>query len=284
MPYAELSDVRCYYEIAGQGDPLLLVPGLGVTCRSWDAIAPELGRHFTLILPDNRGLGQSIAKRQPHSLADYASDMVELLDHLQIDRAHVMGLSLGGIISQRFAIEHPSYVERLVLVSCADRFSPYLKQMAIMLKNALRRFPWEAFVQSMELLGSSPTFVDANEKAVEERVKAKCGMKVDRLTVANQLRCLACSEVEPEHYKIAPPTLIIAGEQDQLIPCCYGKKMSEKITGSRFVAIPDCGHNPFQEKPAEMLKHVVGFLNESRVSSSTVGHANCGIEPAEMCV
>lgn len=284
MAYADLSDVRCYYEILGQGDPLLLIPGLGVTCRSWDCVVPELSRHFTLVLPDNRGLGLSESKRQPHTLADYAADMVELLDHLQIDRAHVMGLSLGGIIAQRFVIDHPSRVERLVLVSCADRFSPYLKQVAIMLKNALRRFPWEAFVRSVELLGSSPDFVDHNEDLLEERIRAKCAVKADRRTVANQLRCLASSEVEPERYRIAPPTLVIAGDDDRLIPCCYARKMSEKIPGSQFIAIPRCGHNPFQEMPEETLNQVIKFLRQSRVVPATVGHADCTFDPAEMCV
>jgi len=154
MAWAELTDVRCYYEVLGQGEPLLLVPGLGVTCRTWDLVVPELARHFTLIMVDNRGLGLSLPKRPPRSTADYSTDLLELMDYLQLDRAHVMGLSLGGIISQRFAVDHPSRVERLILVSCADRFSPYLRQTALMLRHALRRFSWEEFARAIELLGS----------------------------------------------------------------------------------------------------------------------------------
>src|SRR2546430_10704359 len=168
MAWAELTDVRCYYEVLGQGDPLLLVPGLGVTCRTWDPVLPELARHFTLIMIDNRGLGLSQMKRPPRTTADYSTDLVELLDHLQLDRAHVIGLSLGGIIAQRLASDHPSRRDGLVLVSCADRFSPYLKQTALMLRHALRRFSWEEFARAVELLGSSPEYVDGNEKLVEE--------------------------------------------------------------------------------------------------------------------
>src|SRR5436190_1898710 len=212
MAWAELTDVRCYYEILGQGEPLLLVPGLGVTCRTWDPVLPELARHFTLIMVDNRGLGLSAPKRPPRSTADYSTDLLELLDHLQLDRAHVMGLSLGGIISQRFAVDHPSRVDRLVLVSCADRFSPYLKQTAMLLRHALRKFTWEQFSLAVELLGSSPEYLDANERLVEERIKAKCRVDVDRRSVATQLRCLACSELSPQDYKILGPTLVVAGE------------------------------------------------------------------------
>src|SRR5215213_3009490 len=101
MAWADLSDVRCYYELLGDGPPLVLVPGLGGHCRMWDPIAPELARHFSLILIDNRGIGRSAPKRKPRSLADYSADIAELLDTLQVDRAHVLGLSLGGIIAQR---------------------------------------------------------------------------------------------------------------------------------------------------------------------------------------
>ncbi|MEE9212362.1 MAG: alpha/beta fold hydrolase, partial [Phycisphaeraceae bacterium] len=115
MPFVELTDVRCYYELRGKGDPLLLIPGLGNTCRIWDPIAADLAEHFCLIGVDIRGVGQSVAKRQPNTLRDYTADLVELLDHLQVVRTHVMGLSLGGMIAQRFAIDHPDRVSRLVL-------------------------------------------------------------------------------------------------------------------------------------------------------------------------
>src|SRR5437762_10588620 len=111
MAWADLTDVRCYYEVLGQGDPLLLVPGLGMTCRSWDPVVSELTRHFTLILQDNRGLGMSQPKRPPRSIGDLSADLVELLDYLQLDRVHVMGLSLGGMIAQRLAIDHSSRVD-----------------------------------------------------------------------------------------------------------------------------------------------------------------------------
>ena len=74
MAWADLTDCRAYYEVIGEGEPLLLIPGLGATCRLWDPIVPELARHFTLIMLDNRGMGLSKPKRKPRSLADYSTD------------------------------------------------------------------------------------------------------------------------------------------------------------------------------------------------------------------
>lgn len=292
MAWAELTDTRCYYEVLGQGDPLLLVPGLGVTCRTWDPVLPVLARHFTLILTDNRGLGMSQAKRQPSSLADYSSDLVELLDHLQIDRTHVLGLSLGGIISQRFAVDHPSRVDRLVLISCAARFTPFLRQTAHLLRHALRRFPWEVFLRSIELLGTAPEYLDNNEELIEERLRAKCHVKLDRRAVVAQLRCLACSEIDATDYRIAAPTLVLAGQDDRLIPSCYARKMAAAIPNSEFIELAQCGHNPFQEVPEIVVAKIIEFLSrreESGLTSPMAGHADCspGSHPtlfAEQCV
>src|SRR4051812_15255708 len=103
MPLADLSDVRLYYEMIGDGDPLVMIPGLGSTCRLWDPIVPELSKRYTLVMPDNRDVGKSVGKRPLRTLSDMSADLLELMDHLQIDRAHVMGISLGGVIAQTVA-------------------------------------------------------------------------------------------------------------------------------------------------------------------------------------
>src|SRR5436305_8194036 len=126
MAWADLTDCRAYYELIGEGEPLLLIPGLGATCRLWDPIVPELARHFTLVMLDNRGMGLSKAKKKPRSLADYSADYAELLDHLNIDETHVLGLSLGGIAAQRLAVDHTQRMKRLILMSYTERFSSIL--------------------------------------------------------------------------------------------------------------------------------------------------------------
>src|SRR5438552_12507834 len=158
----ELSDVRCSYQLMGSGDPLLLIPGLGATCALWDCVAGELANSFSLVLLDNRGMGRSVAKRTPQTLADFAVDVIELMDHLQLPRAHIAGLSLGGIIAQQLAIDHPARVDRLVLVSCTNHFGPYLREIAKLLAQALRHFPPEVFRRTIELLGTAPEYFDSH--------------------------------------------------------------------------------------------------------------------------
>ena len=269
MAWADLSDVRCYYEIVGEGEPLLLIPGLGATCRLWDPVLPDLASHFTVVLLDNRDIGRSASKRRKAAptLTYLASDIAELMEELQLDRSHVMGVSLGGAIAQRFAQEHPSRVDKLVLVSCADKFSPYLWQIAGLLGQTLRRLPKEAFVRMMEVLGTAPEYLDANAALCEERAVAKSRMKIPARAIGNQLMALSRSELGEGNALITAPTLVVAGEYDAIIPSCYARQMAEKIPGSRYVLVSGAGHNPLADFPERAAPHVIEFL-KSKIRDS----------------
>jgi pimeloyl-ACP methyl ester carboxylesterase len=267
--FANLTDVRCHYELLGTGDPVLLVPGLGATCSVWEGITSALSQSFSLILLDNRGLGRSIANRAPQSLTDLSVDLVELMDHLQLDRAHVVGLSLGGIIAQQLAIDHPSRVDRLVLISCTNRFGPYLLEVARLLAQTLRHFPPELFRRTVELLGTSPQYFDAHADEIDQKIATECALGIPRAAVARQLRCLGCRDIaDGNAYQITAPTLVIAGEQDMLIPACYARQMADQIQGSEFLLVRGCGHNPFAEKPELVVPRVIEFLMRSRAVDS----------------
>ena len=265
MPFANLTDVHCYYELNGEGEPLLLVPGLGSTCRVWDPVANQLAMNFSLIAVDNRGIGKSIARCLPQTVRDFSADLVELLDHLQVPRAHVMGLSLGGVIAQRFAMDHPDQVSRLVLMSSAHRFGPYLREMAKFVGQARRWFPTPMFARTMEVLCTGPTYLDANPHRVVERLREMRKEAVSSKAVIRQLYALSASRFEPEEYDIRAATLVISGEFDSLIPHCYAQHMADLIEDSSFVMLRKSGHNPINECPKELEALLVAFLQTGTV-------------------
>lgn len=262
MPFAELTDARCYYELHGSGSPVLLIPGLGATCQIWSTAVAQLARSHTVVLMDNRDVGRSTSRRPPQTLADFAVDVVELMDHLQLDTAHLLGLSLGGIVAQRVAIDHPARVDRLVLMSCADRFGPYLREIARLLGQALRRFPPELFRKTIELLGTSPQFFDAHAEQIERNIASDCSPALSRSAIVRQLRCLDCHDAVSEHYRINAPTLVVAGENDMLVPACYGRQMAGQIAASQFLLVPNCGHNPLIERPDLVVPALLNFLRD----------------------
>ena len=266
MPSVSIKGAQIHYGVTGAGEPLLLIPGLGRTCQMWEQVAPELAESFSLIMPDNRGMGRSVGRRAPRVLADLAVDLIELLDALQLDRAHVLGISLGGMIAQWLAVEHPARVDKLVLVSTAHRSAPYLREMGTLIGHALRYFPRAVFDRMVEVLGSSPAFIDANPEWVGARIGAPQQqepqkVRLGRSTIARQLMCLASSDGMQVDYRIEVPTLVMVGDQDALIPPCYGREIAQLIPRSEFLTLPCCGHNPFIEAPELAVPAIVEFLN-----------------------
>ena len=267
MPIAELTDVRCYYEVIGQGEPLVLIPGLGSTSAIWQPVLDHFSTHLSVVRFDNRDIGQSVGNRHPNTISDYSSDLIELLDHLQIDRAHVMGLSLGGIIAQRLAIDYPARIDRLILVSCTHEFGPYLREITRLVGQTLRWFPRAAFARTMEILGAGPTYLDAYPERIEKRLQQISEMGVPGKAIIRQLRALAASNIKPNEYHIQSPTLVISGEYDTFIPNCYARDMAKLIEDSNFMIVPEAGHNPFLDCPDRVLPVISQFLETGLIGS-----------------
>jgi len=261
MPEIDLTDVRLHYELNGSGKAVLLIPGLGQTARVWDPLTPILGEQFSVIQFDNRGIGQSLQKRPARRLDDYVSDCLELLDVLQVDRAHIVGMSFGGVLAQRFAADHPGRVDRLILISTTGHSSVYLRHMAILLGQALRRFPLRMFYQTIELLGTSPLYYDAHEADIAQMLTRRIATRFTRRVLASQLRCLVTTASARNGRTISAPTLVVAGEYDALIPHCYGKQLAADLADGRFLLIEGCGHNPVSEEPATVGNEILRFLS-----------------------
>jgi pimeloyl-ACP methyl ester carboxylesterase len=117
----KVNDVRLYHEVRGSGPPLVLITGLGASLWLWEEQLPALAEHFTTIAFDNRGVGRSEAPEGPYTIVQMADDVAGLLDALGIERAHVLGFSMGGFVAQEFALRHP---HRLVLAATGDLLVP----------------------------------------------------------------------------------------------------------------------------------------------------------------
>lgn len=265
MPLADLTDCRLHYELKGEGDPLLMIPGLGCTTQFWDPVVDELAREFCLVMVEMRGVGRSVEKRRARTLNDYCSDMVELLDHLHIERVHLLGQSLGGITAQRFVGLHPTRINRLVLISCARSFGPYLREMAHLIGQTLRRFPRPVYLRAMSMLSTGPLWLDANPELVRERIARDMEQGPDRRALAVQLRALGSQKEAVPVDHISAPTLVIAGEHDALIPSCYARQLAEAIPDSRLLLIANAGHNPLVERSEVVVPAICRFLESGQL-------------------
>ena len=115
MPRAAVNGINMYYQVHGTGDPMIMVQGFGGVLQGWFFQTRAFKKHFQVMIFDNRGLGKTDGRGSPFTIETMADDTVGLLDHLGIERAHVLGMSLGGIVAQEVAINHPERVNKLVL-------------------------------------------------------------------------------------------------------------------------------------------------------------------------
>jgi 3-oxoadipate enol-lactonase len=189
-------------------------------------------------------------------LHHYAADLIELLDHLQVQRAHVIGMSFGGMIAQWLAIEHPSRVGRLVLVSTAHQLTPYLGELAQLLGHAVYLLPRQLFERLLTLLTTSPLALRPDAANTDSRMKDE----VAASEIVRQLRCITRSIPTDNDYRIQAQTLVLAGEFDALIPSCFGRTMASMIPDSRFLLIHGAGHNVLRDAPLQTADVIRQFL------------------------
>src|SRR4051794_13366034 len=263
---------RVSYRQGGSGPALLLLHGVTNSSATWERVAPPLAEHFTLIAPDLLGHGESATPRGDYSLGAHASGVRDVLTALGIERATVVGHSLGGGIAMQFAYQFPERCERLVLVSSgglgrevhpllraaalpgADLVLPALTSAGLIglgrgvggLLRMVRLSPGEDIevlargFASLDNAGSRQAFLQTVRSVIEpsgQRVSAQ-----DRLTLAALL-----------------PTLIVWGERDSIIPVAHGAAAHHAMPGSRFEVFPDAGHMPHDADPERFAALLIEF-------------------------
>jgi 3-oxoadipate enol-lactonase len=255
--FAEVNGARLYYEAMGKGPAVVLVHGGLVDSRMWDAQMKPLSKHFRVVRFDLRGYGRSpapTAEYYPHE------DIRALLDYLKIEKASLVGLSLGGIVSADFALEYPARVERLVLVGSGLRGDKQPRDpkttnaYQVGAREGVEKY-FEAFMQSDMLAG------------LRERPKAREAMHrmmVDNFKASEYItRGLPQSPEPPTAERLAqikPPTLVVIGSLDGRNLQNIADTLSTKIPNARKVVIPNASHHPPVETPKEFNRILLDYL------------------------
>jgi pimeloyl-ACP methyl ester carboxylesterase len=256
-----LNGARIHYERSGKSFPLLFIHAGIADSRMWEPQATAFADRFDMIRPDMRGFGDTELPPAPYS---WLADVVALLDHLRIDRAHVVGCSMGGTLAIDLALEHPQRVERLVLVAAGVSGSNLGESDAALFTeieeadkagdmDALNRAEVRLWVDGPRRReGSAPATVralvlDMNGRSLHTDWAAAEAQPVDR-------------PANDRLGEIAAPTLVIVGDQD--LPHCLANAdlIASKVPGARKVVIKDAAHLPSLERPEEFNRLVLDFL------------------------
>jgi pimeloyl-ACP methyl ester carboxylesterase len=269
------------YEVHGDGDPLLLVMGLGGQLVAWPAtfISGLVDRGFQVITFDNRDIGLStkidaapptktqtamfsISRRFAKSaylLSDMAKDAVGLLDALNIERAHVVGMSMGGMIAQTMAIEHPSRVRSLTSIMSTTG-NPRVgrpKTSVLLRAGKLTRGSKETFADRQAALFKLFSGSLYDELEIREVAKLSVERNFTPDGTARQMAAIMASpDRTPQLKKLNVPTLVVHGLEDGLVQPSGGYATTKAIPGARLLAFPDMGHNLPQARIPEILDEI----------------------------
>lgn len=265
MPHASHRGCRLYWETDGTpaGPPLLLVRGFARSSRYWGAgLRALLAARFRLILVDNRGVGRSDATRPPYTTALMADDLAAVLDAAGVDRAHVFGMSLGGMIGQQLALRHPARIDRLVL-GCTTpggrNAIRYPLRGVLTLLRAGAAPPHRAMriiaplALSRETLERRPEVIDAWVEVARSEPRHRAGL-------FGQLLAAARHDAWDALPRINAPTLVLTGDADWLIDADNSRRIAARIPGARLQLIPGAGHDFATDRPDETVAALTGFL------------------------
>lgn len=260
MPHAFVNGFKMYYETAGDGPPLVLLHGLGSNHNDWELQIPAFAPSYRVIVPDMRGHGESDAPPGPYTIALFADDVARLLRQLQLPPAHVVGISMGGLVAQQLALDYAERVRSLVLVNTFSR---------IMLRgprdwlNLLRRALVMQFFD-MERIGQlvAQQLFPKPDQEVLRQLTVQRWRQNDKTAYRAAAQAALRFNVTERLGEIYCPTLIIAGQDDTTVSPPHRDVLHRGIAGSRLVVIPDSTHATPVDQPEAFNQAVLQFLHE----------------------
>jgi 3-oxoadipate enol-lactonase len=259
VPIAVLDDVELYYEERGQGAALLLIAGIPAVASDWAALAEPLSKSRRVITYDNRGSGRSSVPAGPYTTRQLAGDAVALLDHLDVARADVFGMSLGGMIAQEVALGWPERVNRLVL-GCTH---PGVRHAAPQPRESARAFALETddWGLRMQTLAPFAFSSGASPQLLQPFIAKKSADVQDPVGYRAQIAAALSHDSRNRLGEIRSPTLILTGDDDRVIPAPSSEVLRDGIPGSTMRVIDGAGHLFFIEKPDQSLQLLETFLD-----------------------
>jgi pimeloyl-ACP methyl ester carboxylesterase len=262
MPFVENQGAKIYWDEQGQGEPILLTMGLGWPCTMWYRTRPTLAARYRTIAFDNRGAGRSDVPPGPYSIAAMASDAAAVLDAAGVQRAHVLGASMGGMIAQEFALQYPERVRSLVLActACggphATQASPEVIQV-LLHRQGTPTERAEAVVPFIYDAATPRTRIDEDLAVLSKNYATSEGYM-------GQLQGILAWEAYTRLPEIRIPTLAVHGVNDRLVPAANSDLIASCIPGAQLVKIPNASHIFMTDQPEAAQQSFLLFLSSQR--------------------
>jgi len=263
MPKVKVNDIQVYYEVHGQGFPLIMIMGLAGNLDWWDPrMIQELSEKFKLVVFDNRGAGRTDVSDRRYTIKLFAEDTAGLMDALEISRAHVFGISMGGMIAQELVLSYPKKVEKLVLCStnCGGRKSvlPSGKVLEMLMADRSAPSP-EEMARMMIPLVFTEDFIKKNPDFVELAIQQILRAPISKEAFMGQLKAIMEFNTFDRLSQIRAPALILHGKRDILVPPENGSILAKAIPNAKLVYFENSAHGLIEEME-KMIRVLLDFL------------------------
>jgi 3-oxoadipate enol-lactonase len=257
MPYCITNGIKLFYRESGQGEPVLLLHGLGSCGEDWQDQIDAFSRDYRVITVDTRGHGRSDKPQGPYNMPTYASDVINLLDHLGIDRCHLVGFSMGGMIAFQIAADAPQRLRSLTIVNSAPAV-PY-NTLAEKMEFCLRIVTIRLF--GMKLLAriiGRRLFPEAQQKPLYQRFISRMQGN-PKATYIEVIKSLIGWDVSSSLAKLKMPVLVVSADNDYT-PVSLKSEYTNKISTANLVVINNSRHATPIDQPQQLNKEVFQFL------------------------
>lgn len=265
MPQAQVSDAQLYYEIQGDGEPLVLIPGFGVGMWIWFKQTAALAEDFRVITFDPRGIARSNGGEDFSSMAMLAEDVESLLRALHVERAHIVGASFGGFVAQEFALRFPEKTKSLVLCCTSyggiEHIPPSAETLARLAST--KGLNTGERVRANLLLAFSPEYVASELEEIERVIALREANHVPEQVYLHQLQAAMAFDASARVREIRARTLVITGDEDIIVPAENSRNLAARIPGAELRIIPGGSHTFFIEKADEFNRAIAEFIVES---------------------
>lgn len=268
MPYAKVEDIEIYYEVYGPpaAPPLVLIGGWASYRWIWFRQVPTFKEKYRVVVFDNRGAGKSSKPDYPYTIEMMAADTIGLMDALDIQTAHILGISMGGLIAQQIAISYPNRVRSLILSSTHFGGANYIpmddKTMALLIALPTETISKEQARDMRYRATFSPWFLEENRSIINQIDEWAEKLPTPLYAQVHQSSATGEFDSEAELNRIIAPTLILHGANDRAVPTKNGELLAERIPNSRLKIIRDAAHFAIIEKYAEFNNEVMNFIDE----------------------
>jgi pimeloyl-ACP methyl ester carboxylesterase len=263
MPRARINGVELAYDLQGTGEPLVMIHGAQGDRSMFAGIVPMFANQFRVLTFDQRGSGQSEKPDMEYSITMLADDTATLMDHVGFASAHIIGVSMGGMIAQEFALRHPKKTRSLVL-GCTTPGGPKVVRIG---GNALTRAystePLSAEERGKALAEAAFTkgYIEKHPEIIPAMIEMRRQRPIDPVALGHRMKAAFAHDTYDRLPQITCPTLVITGKDDALISWENSRILAERIPGAKFVLLEPAGHVFWTEQPEQSRDALLAFLS-----------------------